>query len=90
VVGGRCERSILPLLLSVGSGGVTVYMASQSVTERMVPLPARWLKEFGEVQALARGMRLADEVAGVEALIHPARRKRRARGSSTSGRPASW
>lgn len=56
-----------PLLLSVGSGEVTVDTASESVTERKVPLPDRWLKGFGEVQALARSMRLAGELSGVEA-----------------------
>src|SRR5215475_12524169 len=43
-----------PLLLSVGSGEVTVDTAAESVTERKVPLPERWLKGFGEVQALTR------------------------------------
>jgi len=56
-----------PLLLSIGSGEVTVDTANESVTERKVPLPDRWLKGFGEVQALARGMRLAGELTGVEA-----------------------
>jgi SWIM zinc finger len=56
-----------PLLLSVGSGEVTVDTATDSVTERKVPLPERWLKGFGEVQALAQGMRLAGELTGVEA-----------------------
>lgn len=56
-----------PLLLSVGVGEVTVDTASGSVTERKVPLPGRWLKGFGEVQALACGMRLAGELTGAEA-----------------------
>ena len=56
-----------PLLLSVGSGEVTVDTAAESVTERKVPLPERWLKGFGEVQALAQGMRLAGELTAVEA-----------------------
>jgi len=56
-----------PLLLSVGSGEVSVDTAADSVTERKVALPVRWLKGFGEVQALAQGMRLAGELAGVEA-----------------------
>lgn len=57
-----------PLLLTVGSAEVTVDTAAGSVTERKVPLPDRWLKGFGEVQALARGMRLTGEVTGAVAL----------------------
>jgi len=51
-----------PLLLSVGSDEVVVDVAGGSVTERKVPLPARWLKGFGEVQALARQMRPLGEL----------------------------
>ena len=43
-------------------------VASGSVTERRVPLPDRWLKGFGEVQALAREMRLIGELTGAAAL----------------------
>ena len=42
-----------PLLLSVGADEVRVTTADATVTERKVPLPGRWLKGFGEVQALA-------------------------------------
>jgi len=65
---GGVGRGGRRLLLSVGSGEVTVDTASESVTGRKVLLPARWLKGFGEVQALARGKGLAGEVTGVEAL----------------------
>ncbi len=41
--------------------------AEATVTERKVPLPGRWLKGFGEVQALARPMRLVAELAGPDA-----------------------
>jgi len=55
------------LLLTVGAGEVSVATAAGSVTERKVPLPKRWLKGLGEVQALARGMRLAGELGAAEA-----------------------
>lgn len=51
-----------PIRLKVGAGEVTAVTETGSVTERKVPLPARWVKGFGEVQALARDMR---PVAGV-------------------------
>jgi hypothetical protein len=53
-----------PLLLSVGSGELVVDTASGSVSERKVPLPDRWVKGFGEVQALARRMRPVGELTG--------------------------
>jgi SWIM zinc finger len=55
------------MLLSVGAGDVAVTTATASVTERKVPLPGRWLKGFGEVQALARQMRLVGELGATEA-----------------------
>jgi SWIM zinc finger len=55
-----------PLLLSVGADEVAVATLDASVTERKVTLPERWLKGFGEVQALARDMRLVAELAGAE------------------------
>jgi hypothetical protein len=55
------------LLLTVGPGEVSVTTAAGSVTERKVPLPQRWLKGLGEVQALARGMSLAGELGAAEA-----------------------
>ena len=56
-----------PLLLSVGSDEVRVTTVAATVTERKVPLPGRWLKGFGEVQALARPMHLVAEVGGADA-----------------------
>lgn len=56
-----------PLLLSVGSDELVVDVAGSSVTERKVPLPDRWLKGFGEVQALARQMRPIGELSGAAA-----------------------
>jgi hypothetical protein len=56
-----------PLLLSVGADEVAVTTLAASVTERKVMLPERWLKGFGEVQALARDMRLVAELVGAEA-----------------------
>jgi len=55
------------MLLSVGPEDVAVTTAGGSVTERKVPLPDRWLKGFGEVQALARQMRLVGESGEIEA-----------------------
>jgi hypothetical protein len=57
-----------PVLLSVGTDEVAVTTMRGSVTERKVPLPSRWLKGFGEVQALAVGMTLAAELTGHDAL----------------------
>ena len=56
-----------PLLLSVGADEVRVTTLEASVTERKVPLPDRWLKGFGEVQALARPMRPVAELAAADA-----------------------
>jgi SWIM zinc finger len=56
-----------PVLLSVGTDEVAVTTVPGSVTERKVPLPGRWLKGFGEVQALAVGMTLVAELAGPDA-----------------------
>jgi hypothetical protein len=56
-----------PLLLSVGSGALVVDTLGGSVTERKVPLPDRWLKGFGEVQALALRMRPVGELTGTAA-----------------------
>jgi len=57
-----------PVLLSVGTDEVAVTTMQGSVTERTVPLPGRWLKGFGEVQALAAGMTLVAELTGPDAL----------------------
>jgi hypothetical protein len=62
VVAGRGQ-----MLLGVGSDEVTVTTEAVSVTERQVALPPRWVKGFGEVQALAAEMRLVAEVAGADA-----------------------
>ena len=57
-----------PVLLSVGTDEVAVTTMRDSVTERKVPLPSRWLKGLGEVQALTAGMTLVAELAGPDAL----------------------
>jgi hypothetical protein len=57
-----------PVLLSVGTDEVAVSTMQGSVTERKVRLPGRWLKGFGEVQALAVGMTLVAELTGPDAL----------------------
>ncbi len=56
-----------PLRLSVGRDLVAVTTGEASAVERSVPLPGRWLKGFGEVQALSRQMRQVGELAGVDA-----------------------
>jgi SWIM zinc finger len=53
-----------PLRLSVGSDELVVEATGGPVIERKVPLPDRWLKGFGEVQALTSGMQLAGELTG--------------------------
>jgi hypothetical protein len=55
-----------PLLLSVGAAEVTVTTLDDRVTERKVPLPGRWLKGFGEVQALTVQMRETGALKGAE------------------------
>lgn len=55
-----------PILLKVGDDEVTAVTETGSATERKVALPARWIKGFGEVQALAQGMSLVAEIAGPE------------------------
>ena len=57
-----------PILLSVGTDEVAVTTMQDSVTERRVPLPSRWLKGFGEVQALAAGMTLVAKLTGPDVL----------------------
>jgi hypothetical protein len=56
-----------PMLLKVGEDEVTAATETTSVTERKVDLPARWVKGFGEVQALARHMRPVAYLAGADA-----------------------
>ncbi len=45
-----------PVRLAVGDDEVRVTTLDTSVVERRVPLPARWVDGFGEVQAVAAGM----------------------------------
>jgi hypothetical protein len=56
-----------PLMLSVGSAELIVDRADGSVAERKVPLPGRWLKGFGEVQALAARMEPVGELTATAA-----------------------
>jgi hypothetical protein len=55
-----------PLHLSVGED-VTVTTLEESVTEKRVPLPERWLKGFAEVQVAASTMVPVLEIPAVEA-----------------------
>lgn len=56
-----------PMLMRVGADEVTVTTDTTSVTERKVTLPKRWLKGFGEVQALNATMRQVAEFDKAEA-----------------------
>jgi hypothetical protein len=53
--------------LSVGAKAMEMSRNAESVVERKVPLPLRWLKGFVEVQAYQARMRPRLEVAGAEA-----------------------
>ena len=55
-----------PLHLRVGES-VKVTTLEASVTEERVPLPARWLKGFAEVQAVTVSMTKVFEVSSIEA-----------------------
>jgi hypothetical protein len=55
------------VVLSVGAGSVEIERAGQTVVERRVALPLRWLKGFVEVQAVQAGMRPMVDVDGDEA-----------------------
>jgi hypothetical protein len=57
-----------PLGLSVGRSLVVLKSARGEVVERKVPLPARWLKGFVEVQAYLARMRPFCELGGIEAM----------------------
>jgi hypothetical protein len=56
-----------PLHLSVGPEDVTVTTLDDSVVERKVTLPTRWLRGFAEVQASAATMDMRAEIDAVEA-----------------------
>ena len=56
-----------PLHLSVGPDDVTVTTLDDSVVERKVTLPTRWLRGFAEVQASSATMDLRAEIDAVEA-----------------------
>lgn len=56
-----------PLHLSVGPDDVTVTTLDESVVERKVTLPTRWLRGFAEVQASSATMDLRAELDAVEA-----------------------
>lgn len=64
---GAAAATASPIKLRVGDDEVTAVTETAVVTERKVALPARWVKGFGEVQALAQGMRPVAELAAVEA-----------------------
>jgi hypothetical protein len=53
--------------LSVGREGVELTHTGETVVEKKVKLPIRWLKGFSEVQAYQAGLQLRVEVPGAEA-----------------------
>jgi hypothetical protein len=74
------------VVLSVGADSVEIDRTGETVIERKVALPLRWLKGFVEVQAVQAGMRPGLEVDGDEA-----RRFLRALPrQKTSGAQRSW
>ena len=52
--------------VKIGAGAIEVETRAESVVERKVTLPTRWLRGFADVQASQAGMRLAFEVSGAE------------------------
>ena len=56
-----------PLHLSVGPDDLTVSTMDETVVERRVPLPGRWLRGFAEVQVLCAGFEPLATVAATEA-----------------------
>jgi hypothetical protein len=55
-----------PLKLDVGADELIVSTMDGLVVERKVPLPARWLRGFAEVQVIASGFDPRFEVSGTE------------------------
>ncbi|MGV9779233.1 SWIM zinc finger family protein [Streptosporangium sp. NPDC003464] len=62
-VGGRD-----PLHVGVGPDELTVTTLDGAVVEKKVPLPARWLRGFAEVQVIAAGFDLRAELPGPHAV----------------------
>lgn len=60
-------RETDPVSLAVGADEVTLATGRETVVEKKVKLPLRWLKGFVEVQAVQGRMRLVHEIPGVEA-----------------------
>jgi hypothetical protein len=60
-------RDVDNVELSVGAKAVELSRNAESVVERKVPLPLRWLKGFVEVQAYQARMRPRLDVTGAEA-----------------------
>lgn len=71
--------------LSVGRDHVAASTTRDTVIERRVPLPARWVRGFGEVQACLARMTQRCEIPGVEA-----RRFLRALPKASMHRRATW
>lgn len=71
--------------LSVGADELTLRSGQQSVTEKKVELPLRWLRGMLEVQSYQSGMRACHAMNGMEAL-----RFLRALPRNASGRTPLW
>ena len=56
-----------PMRLTVGSADFTVSTLDDTVTEKKVPLPERWLRSFAEAQVVARQSSLRIELGSAEA-----------------------
>lgn len=52
--------------LKIGDHGLELVKATESVTERKVKLPVRWLKSFVEVQSYQTELKLVAEIAPLE------------------------
>ncbi|MFZ6718812.1 SWIM zinc finger family protein [Undibacterium sp. Ji49W] len=61
-------RDASGLALSVGQAAFTVHTGGNSVIEKKVELPLRWIRGMLEVQSYQAGMRKIVEVSGAEAL----------------------
>ncbi|WP_407937160.1 SWIM zinc finger family protein [Kineosporia babensis] len=72
-----------PLHLAVGPDDVTVTTKTDSVVERKVPLPARWVRGFGEIYVLTSEFDARAEIPAAEAsrLLRSLPSQRRAAGA---------
>jgi len=55
-----------PMEVKIGAGAIEVESRGESIVERKVTLPSRWLRGFADVQASQARMRPAFELSGAE------------------------